>query len=177
MVDEHELIPGVAVRALAQPERMTLGALRLMAAGRGDCPTLRQVFDEQMESQGQPAADGLATLVRRLPLESGRKLTLGWLCVRGVTWDEAAILALIEAGQRASVPEISMWFARLGVDQPSPALQRGLAWAAAAFMIADKMFDPGIGELGAATVPPATARLRDQIETQLGLSGLAPRPN
>jgi hypothetical protein len=171
MVDEHELIPGVAARALAQPERMTLGALRLMAAGRGDCPTLRSVFDQQMESQGQPAADGLQTLARLLPLESGRKLTLGWLCVRGVTWDEAAILALIEAGQRASVPEISTWFGRLGVGQPSPALQRGLAWVAAAFVIADKTFDPDIGRIGMASAPPTASRLREQIETQLGLGG------
>jgi hypothetical protein len=170
MIDAHELIPGVSARALAQPERMTLGALRLMAAGRGDCPGVQQVFDQQMGSQGQPAADGLATLGRLLPFESGRKLTLGWLCVRGVTWDEAAILALIEAGQRASVPEISMWFGRLGVAHPSPALQRGLAWAAAAFSIADKMFfDPSVREISVACTPPATSRLREQIETQLGL--------
>ncbi len=157
---EHELIPGVAIGALGSPERLALWGLRLIAAGRGDCPHLDRSFEDMLGSQGVTAVRGLTSIAQRLPKESGRPLTLGWLCVRGVTWDEAAILALLEGAQRSDVMTIDKWFRRLSIELPSPAIQRGLAWASASFSLSDCGFDPDIANLSRATRPGTVALIR-----------------
>lgn len=163
----HEIIPGVQVCALGASERLFLGGLRLIASGRGRCPMLARAFESLLGSQGAGAAQGATILADRLCAESGRKLTLGWMCIRGVTWDEAAILAMVEAAQRADAPAIARWLSRLGIGHPSPALQRGLAWTAAAFDVAGERFDPDVATLTQAKAS-RTTQLRDQIESQLG---------
>lgn len=167
MPEDHELIPGVCLAALGAPERLLIGAMRLVGSGRRACPVMRSAFEAQLGHQSEMALNGLVTLATCLPLESGRKLTLGWLCVRGVTWDEAAILALAEAAQRADSRDIATWLRRLGVSQPSCPLQRGLAWLAASFSTADRMFDPSVANITLADVS-RLAQVRDQIETQFG---------
>lgn len=170
MPEEHELIPGVFLAALGAPERLLIGALRLVGTGRHACPVMQKAFENHLGHQAEAGLNGLVTLATCLPLESGRKLTLGWLCVRGVTWDEAAILALVEAAQRSNSRDIARWLGRLGVTQPSCPLQRGLAWLAAAFSTADRAFDHSVAHLTRADVS-RLAQVRDQIETQFG-SGL-----
>ncbi len=164
---DHEIIPGVALGALGVSERLVVGSLRLIAAGRGKCPNLGRAFENHLGSQGPIAVHGASLLAHSLCSESERKLTLGWLCVRGVTWDEAAILALLEAAQRSDSQRIARWLSRLGVDQPSPMLQRGIAWSAAAFSVAGKPFDRDVETLTRAQASP-TSQLREQIETQMG---------
>lgn len=164
---DHEIIPGVALNALGMSERLMIGALRMIGAGRGKCPNLSVAFESHLGSQGAAGAQGASMMTFALCAESRRKLTLGWFCVRGVTWDEAAILAMLEAALRAEPREIALWLGRLGIDTPSPALQRGIAWTAAAFCIADKAFDPDVGRLTRASTS-ATAHVRDQIESQFG---------
>lgn len=166
-MNEHEIVPGVQVHALGASERLFLGGLRLVASGRGRCPMLVRAFESLLGSQGASAAQGTAILADKLCGESGRKLTLGWMSVRRVTWDEAAILAMLEAAQRADAQAIARWLSRLGIGQPSPALQRGLAWTAAAFAVAGKRFDPDVATLTQAKAS-RTTQLRDQIESQLG---------
>lgn len=166
-MQDHELIPGVALGALGASERLVIGAMRLVAAGRGACPAMSRAFTDRLGSQGEAGARGVMTVAHRLPAESQRKLTLGWLCVRGLTWDEAAILGLLEAAQRADTAMIARWFGRLGVDRPSAALQRGVAWTAAAFTVAGLGFDPAVANLTRAETSPMI-RIRDQIETQVG---------
>lgn len=163
---DHELIPGVAFNALGASERLMIGGLRLIAAGRGRCPNLTRALESHLGSQGAIAARGATLLAHSLCSESQRKLTLGWLCVRGVTWDEVAVLAMLEAAQRAQSKEIARWLTRLGIDAPSPVLQRGIAWSAAAFEVAGKPFDPDIASLIRARTTPSS-HLRDQIETQM----------
>ncbi len=165
-MNDDEILPGVTLTALGISERLMIGGLRLIAAGRGRCPNLTRAFENHLGSQGATAAQGAAILAHALCAESQRKLTLGWLCVRGVTWDEAAILALLEAAQRSDTPGIVRWLKRLGIAAPSPALQRGLAWSSAAFLIAGKPFDPDVARLTHAE-KSATANLRTQIETQM----------
>ena len=166
-MQDHELIPGVEIAALGASERLVIGAIRMIAAGRRKCPALTGAFETHLTSQGAAAAQGVTMLALALPAESQRKLTLGWLCVRGVTWDEAAILAVLEAAVRAEPREIAMWLTRLGVDAPSPLLQRGIAWTAAAFSIAEKPFDTDVARLTRAHASAMT-HVRDQIETQFG---------
>lgn len=166
-MNEHEIVPGVAIAALGSSERLLLGGLRLIASGRGRCPMLVRGFESLLGSQGASAAQGATILAERLCGESSRKLTLGWMCIRGVTWDEAAILALLETAQRADAPAIARWMSRLGIAQPSAALQRGLAWTAAAFSVAGKEFDPDVATLTRAKTS-RIAQIRDQIETQFG---------
>lgn len=163
---DHELIPGVALGGLGPSERLMIGALRLIASGRGRCPMLTRAFETHLGSQGAAAAQGASILAHALSAESKRKLTLGWMCVRGLTWDEAAILAMLEAAQRSDTHGIARWLSRLGVGTPSVALQRGLAWSAAAFAVAGKAFDPDVARLTRAQTSP-TSQLRDQIETQM----------
>jgi hypothetical protein len=170
-MQDHELIPGVALGALGVSERLVIGAMRLIGAGRGRCPMLSQAFENHLGSQGSAGARGVVLLTHALASESQRKLTLGWLCVRGVTWDEAGILALLEAAQRSDAQGIARWLSRLGVGQPSAVLQRGIAWTAAAFSVAGQPFDPDVASLTRASTS-AMARLRDQIETQIGEGGL-----
>lgn len=164
---DHEIIPGVALGALGLSERLMIGGLRLIAAGRGRCPNLARAFETHLGSQGAIAAQGANLLAHGLSAESARKLTLGWMCVRGLTWDEAAILALLVAAQRTDSDRIARWLSRLGVASPSPALQRGVAWSAAAFSVAGKPFDRDVETLTRAQTSP-TAQLRAQIETQMG---------
>ena len=171
-MQDHELIPGVALGALGVSERLMIGALRLIAAGRGRCPMLTQAFENHLGSQGGAGARGATLLAHGLASESRRKLTLGWLCVRGVTWDEAAILAMMEAAQRSDSKDIAKWLARLGIDSPSPVMQRGIAWSAAAFSVAGRPFDPDIAGITRAKGASAMSRLRDQIETQIGEGGV-----
>ena len=170
-MQDHELIPGVMLGALGGSERLMIGALRLIAAGRGRCPVLTNAFESQLGSQGMAGARGATILAHALSSESQRKLTLGWLCVRGVTWDEAAILAMLEAAQRTDSAGIARWLSRLGIGQPSPVLQRGIAWSAAAFSVAGKPFDRDVGNLTRASTS-ATAHIREQIETQFGERGI-----
>src|SRR5688572_7817445 len=87
MPEEHELIPGICLAALGAPERLLIGAMRLVGNGRRACPVMRGAFETQLGCQAGVGLNGLVTLAACLPLESGRKLTLGWLCVRGLTWD------------------------------------------------------------------------------------------
>ena len=166
-MNDHEIVPGVVIAALGPSERLLLGGLRLIASGRGRCPMLVRGFESLLGSQGSGAAQGAAILAERLCAESGRKLTLGWMSIRGVTWDEAAILALLEAAQRTDAPAIARWMSRLGIASPSPALQRGLAWTAAAFSVAGKPFDPDVATL-TQVKRSRIAQIRDQIETQFG---------
>ena len=169
-MQDHELIPGVNLCALGASERLMLGALRLIAAGRGRCPRLVEAFESHLGSQGVTAARGATILAHALSSESQRKLTLGWLCVRGVTWDEAAILAMLEAAQRSDAADISKWLTRLGIAQASPVMQRGITWSAAAFVVAGKPFDRDIANLTRASTSPLT-QVREQIETQFGNRG------
>lgn len=172
---DHEIIPGVALGALGLSERLMIGAIRMIGAGRGKCPNLSGAFENHLGSQGEAGAQGANILAYALCAESQRKLTLGWLCVRGVTWDEAAILAMLEAAQRADSAGVARWLSRLGVGAPSPALQRGIAWSAAAFAIAGKAFDPDVASLTRAQTS-ATGQLREQVETQMqGFAGGAHR--
>jgi hypothetical protein len=164
---DHEIIPGVSLGALGLSERLMIGGLRLIAAGRGKCPNLGRAFENHLGSQGSVAAHGAGLLAQGLCSESERKLTLGWMCVRGVTWDEAAILGMLEAAQRSDAPRIARWLSRLGVGSPGPMLQRGIAWSAAAFSVAGKPFDPDVEMLTRAQTSP-TSQLREQIETQMG---------
>lgn len=170
MVRDDELVPGVKAAALAASERLTLTALRLIAAGRSQCPALSRSFDGHLGVQGRTAFRGILALARLLPLESRRKLSLGWICVKGVTWDEAAILALLEAAQRSDADAIAVWMQRLGLETPSRELKKGLAWAAAAFAVSDKAFDPEIATLTRAS-PSRRTQMRDQIEAQIGPLG------
>lgn len=166
-MQDHELIPGVMLGALGVSERLMVGALRLIVAGRGRCPRLTQAFENHLGSQGATGARGATLLAHGLAGESQRKLTLGWLCVRGVTWDEAAILAMLEAAQRSDAQGIARWLSRLSIASPSPVLQRGVAWSAAAFSVAGQPFDPDVASLTRASCS-AMAQVRDQIETQFG---------
>lgn len=167
MVQEHELVPGVQVAALGETERLVVGAVRLIGVGRGQCPALARAFDDRLGVRGGPTLKGLRNLATLLPAESARKLTLGWLCVRGLTWDEAAILALLEAAQRADAGDMGLWFARLGVASPSRDIRRAAAWAVAAFVISGKGVDPSTAHL-TRSQPSRTIRIRDQIESQIG---------
>ena len=38
-MQDHELIPGVMLEALGASERLMIGSLRMIAAGRGRCTT------------------------------------------------------------------------------------------------------------------------------------------
>ncbi len=116
-------------------ERLVLSALRLISSGQNSCGAIHRVFDDMLGDGAPVALDGMRTISVLLPRESERTLTLGALCVRGVTWDEAAILALLEAAQRSDVRSIMMWFGRLGVKQPTGRLQRGLAWLSGAIAV------------------------------------------
>jgi len=127
LMQDFELIPGVMLEALGASERLMIGSLRMIAAGRGRCPVLTEAFENHLGSQGVKGACGAMILAHSLSSDSQRKLTLGWLCVRGVTWDEAAILAMLEAAQRSDSPAIAKWLSRLGIGRPSPILQRGIA--------------------------------------------------
>ena len=170
-MQDHELIPGVALGALGASERLMIGALRLIAAGRGRCPMLTNAFETHLGSQGVTAARGATILAHALSSESQRKLTLGWLCVRGMTWDEAAILAMLEAAQRSDAPDVSKWLKRLGITQASPVMQRGITWSAAAFVVAGKPFDRDVANLTRASTTPL-GQVREQIETQFGNGGV-----
>jgi hypothetical protein len=170
MVHEHELVPGARIAALEPSERLALGALRLIAAGRSSCPAVIRSFDDRLGCQGASALKGLTTVARLLPAESKRKLCLGWLCVRGVTWDEAAILGLLEAAQRSDAEGVTTWLERLGVDEASRELRKGLAWAVAGFVVTGKGFDPAVAHLTRIEISRA-AQMRDQIETQIGPMG------
>lgn len=170
-MQNHELIPGVMLGALGVSERLMIGALRLIAAGRGRRPKLTQAFENHLGSQAHVAARGATILAYTLSSESRRKLTLGWLCVRGVTWDEAAILALLEAAQRSEPEGIVRWLSRLSIGQPSPVMQRGIAWSAAAFAVAEQTFDPDVANLTRAS-RSAIGQVREQIETQFGDRGV-----
>ena len=167
---DYELIPGVMLEALGASERLMIGSLRMIAAGRGRCPVLTHAFENHLGSQGAAGAAGAMILAHSLSTDSQRKLTLGWLCVRGVTWDEAAILALLEAAQRSDSPAIAKWLSRLGIGQPSPVLQRGIAWSAAAFALAGRPFDRDVASLTRASTSPL-GQVREQIETQFGNRG------
>jgi hypothetical protein len=147
MAFDLELIPGLAVDDLRAPERLALWSMRLVGVGRGRCPKLETAYSELLGREGQSALAGIRLLTEQLPAESSRRLTLGWPCARGVTWDEAAILALIEAAQRSASREISTWLRRLGVGLVGPQLQRGIAWTSAAFVVADYGFSSNIAEL------------------------------
>lgn len=170
MVQDHELVPGVRAAALAPPERLSLAAIRLIAMGRGQCPGVARAFDDLLGTQGKVALKGLATLARLLPQESRRGLCLGWICVRGVSWDEAAILALLEGAQRSDADAVALWLGRLGLPAASHDLRKGLAWSAAAFAVSGKAFDPAVAHLTRAERSNRT-QIRDQIETQIGPLG------
>jgi len=157
--------------ALGVSERLIIGALRLIGAGRGRCPMLTTAFENHLGSQGSIGARGVTILAHTLSAENQRKLTLGWLCVRGVTWDEAAILAMLEASQRTDAHGIARWLTRLGIASPSAVMQRGIAWSAAAFSVAGQPFDRDIGGITRASGASPVSRLRDQIETQIGEGG------
>lgn len=177
-MQDHELIPGVMLEALGASERLMIGSLRMIAAGRGRCPVLTSAFESHLGSQGVAAARGATILAHALSSESKRKLTLGWLCVRGVTWDEAGILAMLEAAQRSDSPAIAKWLSRLGIAQPSPVLQRGIAWSAAAFAVTSRPFDSDVAKLTRASTSPL-GQVREQIETQLGnrrVRDISPHP-
>ena len=112
----------------------------------------------------------MTLLAHSLSSDSRRNLTLGWLCVRGVTWDEAAILAMLEAAQRSDSSAIAKWRSRLGIGQPSPVLQRGVVWSAAAFAVAGRPFDRDVANLTRASTS-SLGQVREQIETQFGNRG------
>lgn len=150
---ETELIPGVEAVELGRSEWMALRAVRMVGIGRRKCPGLAAIFEERLGRQGPQALSGIARITERLPLESARKLTLGWPCVRGVTWDEAAILALMEASQSSNSAGIYLWLKRLGVSAVSPELQKGLIWTSTAFVAAGKAFDPCVTGLSRAVRP------------------------
>ena len=151
---EHELIPGIEAVDLGGSEWLALRAVRMVGVGRRHCPGLAAIFEERLGRQGSFALSGIAKLTARLPAESARRLTLGLPCVRGVTWDEAAILAVMEASQRSDAPEIFRWLRRLAVPSISPEMQRGLIWTSTAFVTAGKPFDPRIANLSRAVRPP-----------------------
>ncbi|MBI1255610.1 MAG: hypothetical protein GC196_14870 [Hyphomonas sp.] len=98
----------------------------MISLGKGRCPALLAALEHELGAKAPAAHDGLATMVSLLPLESHRRLTLGGSCFSGVTWDEAAILALLEATQRAHADGISIWMERLGVREPHPFCSAGL---------------------------------------------------
>ena len=77
------------------------------------------------------------------------------------------ILAMLEAAQRSDSVGISRWLGRLGIPQMGPVLQRGIAWSAAAFAVADKPFDRDVANLTRASTSSMT-QVREQIETQFG---------
>ncbi len=135
-----ELVPGVSMVSLGVGERLALSALRLTSSGAASCGAIERVFDDMLSGNAAPALDGLRTMASLLPCESERTLTLGLPCARGVTWDEAAILALLEAAQRSDAAAIETWFRRLDVRRPSMLLQRGLTWLSAAFAVSSCAF-------------------------------------
>lgn len=153
MAFEQELIPDVEAIDLGRSEWLALRAVRMVGVGRRNCPGLAAIFEERLGRQGRHALSGIARITERLPVESARKLTLGWPCVRGVTWDEAAILAVMEASQRSDAVEIFRWLKRLGVPAISLELQKGLVWSSTAFVAAGKGFDPSIANLTRAVRP------------------------
>lgn len=160
MAFDHELIPGVEAVELGRSEWLALRAVRMVGAGRRHCPGLAAIFEERLGRQGSCALSGIAKLTERLPAESARRLTLGCPSVRGVTWDEAAILAVMEASQRSDALEIFRWLKRLAVPAISPDLQKALVWTSTAFVAAGKPFDPCVAGLSRAVRPRAEPAAR-----------------
>jgi hypothetical protein len=158
---DFELIPGASPCALGPAERVALFSFRLLASGGGRCPTLQMVLSDILGKQGPVAHAGLDLLVRSMNAQARRKLAVGCPCMKGLTWDEAAVLGLIAAAQHAEPALIARWFDRLGVHTPRHDAQRGLVWAATAFSVAGFLFDPDVGDLGLAAIKARRApRLR-----------------
>jgi hypothetical protein len=157
MAYDHELVQGVDICSLGAPERLALLGFRLIASGARSAPQLADAFQRMLHQQGRAAITGLETLADRLPLESQRPITLCAASVRGVSYDEAAVLALLEAAQRSAARDIYTWLRRLGVHAMSPDLQRGIVWAAAAFIASDQRFDPSVARLTWARKPVSAA--------------------
>ena len=129
-----EAIGDIDFLDLPEADRLALALVRLIAASGGRCPTAQTMLWTLLGRSGPATHSGLAILAARLAAESRRRLTLGQPCCRQITWDEAALLALLSASQRHDAKAISTWIRRLGVDGASTLLQHGLAYAAAALL-------------------------------------------
>ena len=142
-----ELVPGSSIAGVGASERLVISALRLTASGRASCGGIQRVCDDMLGPNAPAVLEGLRSLAFLLPGESARVLTLGAPCARGLTWDEAGILGLLEAAQRSDVEGIGLWFRRLGIEAPSLPLQRAVAWMAAGLASSDHGFAPETAEL------------------------------
>ncbi len=141
------------------------------------CPRLTQAFENHLGSQGMAGARGATDPGARAGARrASAQLTLGWLCVRGVTWDEAGILAMLEAAQRSDAQ---------GVAKMAEAAGRHMAKPGDAAR--DRVVGGGVlpwpasrstamsANLTRASGATAMSRIRDQIETQIGEGGLLER--
>ena len=142
-----EGLPGVLASELGEAERLIVACFRLISIGKGHCPALLHGMKSELGASAQLAHDGLSTTVFLLPDESCRRLTLGEPCFPGITWDEAAILALLESAQRSDPDQIGKWFRRLGVFRPSSMVQKGIARTAAAFAVSGQVLASEIADL------------------------------
>jgi hypothetical protein len=138
MTTSGELIDDLSVADLSPLARALLCTLRMIAAGRGACPRIPLILAERLgPSLARCATEGMRKLVPHLPEQCARRLTLAPLCCAGVSWDEAAILALIDAAAEESAPGIAHWLGKLAIQQPSDGLQEALATVAAAMVDAN----------------------------------------
>jgi hypothetical protein len=115
-----EEIPGVAVTELSPTERTLVWAFRTMAAAPACDARLRFGLGSILPPE---QTDGAAHLLRRtfrsIELQSLRTIIIGVTPSRGVTWDEAALLALFAAA-RTDQGAARLWARRLGVSDLDP---------------------------------------------------------
>jgi hypothetical protein len=166
MTTSGELIDDLSVADLSPLARALLFALRMIAAGRGACPRIPMVLAESLgPSLARCATEGMSKLVPHLPEQCARRITLAPLCCAGVSWDEAAILALIDAAAEESATGIAHWFGKLTIQRPSDGLQNALATVAAATVDANMLARVDI--VGVTRMPHAP---RKTISSQKGAS-------
>jgi hypothetical protein len=107
--------------------------MRLMALGYRGCPkVVLAIADVVGTAHARPATQSLFGFLACVSNESARRLVMAGLCGRCISWDEAALLALLDAAVKADTAEIARWMRRLGVVRPSDDLQENLARLAAA---------------------------------------------
>jgi hypothetical protein len=89
------------VEDLTRPEHLLVWAMRAIALGHEDCPTVVQTFRRLCGANGDQTLQIYVIFIKYLAMTSRRRLQVhvpGCLCMGS---DEAAALAIIAAGQRS----------------------------------------------------------------------------
>lgn len=116
-MNHPEDFPGVAMCDLAPKERALVWAMRAIAAMPTCTARVRLGLASVLPAHRVALATVVLTrLVRAIAEHAERKLMVGVACARSVTWDEAALVALL-CGAHDDPDAVFTWFRRLGVGE------------------------------------------------------------